>query len=369
MPARFRAHRVAALLVLIGAGAWVATGKFSAVGSEEAQAAQPAEKAPTAVEAPTLPTVAVVAPHFADHSRKITISGATAADKMSVLAARTSGVIHALNVEKGDAVKQNDVVMTLEGPELKANVATAEALVAQRDRELKVAESLYRSGNTSELKLTSARSAKAAADSQLSQAQAAADRLELRAPFAGVIEAVDVEQGEWVQPGTKVATLLALDPIVVDAEVSETDIKFIQTGAKARVRLVDGRSFEGTVRFVSKEANSQTRTFPVEVALPNPDDAIPAGMTAEVTLYTPAVKSVTVPRSIITLSEDGTLGLRVVDDRNVAHFAPVTLIDDTPDGLVLAGVPDGVQIVVSGQDLVKDGETVQPVPAPKGALE
>ena len=78
----------------------------------------------------------------------------------------------------------------------------------------------------------------------------------------------------------------------------------------------------------------------------------------------------TVPRSIITLSQDGTLGLRVIDAQNVAHFAPVKLIDDTPDGLVLAGVPEGMRIIVSGQDLVKDGETVQPVAATgDGALQ
>ena len=72
------------------------------------------------------------------------------------------------------------------------------------------------------------------------------------------------------RPERRIATLLALDPIVVDAEVSETDIAFIKPGARARVRLVDDRSFDGTVRYVSQEATAQTRTFPVEVALPNP---------------------------------------------------------------------------------------------------
>jgi multidrug efflux system membrane fusion protein len=71
-----------------------------------------------------------------------------------------------------------------------------------------------------------------------------------------------------------------------------------------------------------------------------------------------------VPRSIITLSEEGVLGLRVVGADNVARFAGVELIDDTAEGLVVTGVPDGVRIIVSGQDLVRDGETVAVKDAP-----
>lgn len=375
MTEKVRLHRVAAILVLVCATAWVVTGKFSAVGSETAQAAQPAPQAdrPAAgagAEAGDLRTVAVETPVFKDHRRAIRMSGNTAPDKQTVMAARTAGVIEALNVVKGQHVPRGAVILQIEGPDLKANVETAQALLDQRIQELQVAEKLFKTGNKSELALIGARSAKAAAESQLSQARAAADRLTLRAPFAGVIDAVPVQLGEWVPTGAPAATLLALDPILVKAEVSEAEVGFIVTGGRADVRLVDGRTLQGKVSFISKEASPQTRTFPIEVSLPNPDGAIPAGMTAEVTLYAPPVKSVTVPRSVITLAEDGTLGLRVVDAQNVAHFAPVRLIDDTPAGLILTGVPDDMRIIVSGQDFVKDGQKVQPVAQPAGgALE
>ena len=148
--------------------------------------------------------------------------------------------------------------------------------------------------------------------------------------------------------------------------MNELDVSEIGSGSKAQVTLVDGRIVEGTVRYLSKLASAVTRTFPVEVALANPDGKIPAGMTAQITLYAPPVRAVTVPRSVITLSDSGELGLRTVDAQNVTHFTPVTLVDDTPQGLVLAGVPDGVRIVVSGQDLVKDGQTVDVVAPPVG---
>lgn len=189
-------------------------------------------------------------------------------------------------------------------------------------------------------------------------ARAAADRLRLEAPFAGVADSVSLELGEWVQTGTPVATILSLDPILVKAEVSEVDLAAVTVGSTARVRLVNGTEMNGTVRLVAREASAQTRTFLVEIALPNPRMALPSGMTAEVSVLAAPVRAVVVPRSVITLSDEGKLGLRVLDRDNAAAFAGVTIIDDTPEGLVVTGVPEGVRIVTAGQDLVSNGDKV-----------
>lgn len=379
MASRIKGHQIWAVLVLVAAALWVGTGKFASVGSEEAHASQAQPDAPaaapgttpgTAAETPAPPGLRVVAamtPVFADHAREIRVSGITGADKRAVLAARTSGVISTLPISKGDRVAADDVVMTVEGMDVTAAVDEAKATLAQRAQELEVAEKLYQSGNTAELQLIKVRADKAAAEAALSQAEAAADRLNLSAPFAGFIDSVEVERGEWVQTGTPIATLLALDPIVVRAEVSELDMGYVAVGDRAEVSLVSGQEMSGTVRHISRDASEGTRTFPIEVALPNPDHAIPSGMTAEVRLYTQPEKAVTVPRSIITLSEEGVLGLRVVGADNVARFAGVELIDDTAEGLVVTGVPEGVRIIVSGQDLVRDGETVAVKDAPAAA--
>lgn len=361
MASRIKGHKIWAVLVLLAAGLWVGTGHFASVGSEAAEAAQADAALPPATAEPAKPalrTVAAVTPVFADHAREIRISGVTGADKSAVLAARANGVIATLDITKGDAVAADQVVMTVDGAEVAAAVAEARATLAQRSQELEVAEKLFASGNTAELQLIKVRADKAAAEAALSQAEAASDRLNLRAPFAGLVDSVDAELGEWVQTGTPIATILALDPIVVRAEVSELDVGFVAVGNRATVRLVNGQSMDGTVRHVARNASEGTRTFPIEVALPNPDRTLPAGMTAEVSLFTRPERAVTIPRSIITLSDEGVIGLRVVGADNVARFAGVELIDDTAEGLVVKGVPEGVRIVVSGQDLVRDGETV-----------
>jgi multidrug efflux system membrane fusion protein len=364
VPAFFNLHRFAAFVVLTAASAWIMTGEFSSVGGAEEPAANgsPAPESAAAeaqtAAAPVLRTVAVMEPSFVDHSRTIRLSGTTAADKRVVLAARSDGVINQLALVNGAAVAAGDMVMALEGPETLAQAEIAAIALEQRERELRVAERLFSGGNTPEIQLTSAQSNRDAAEAELNRAKAAVDRLQLRAPFAGIVEAVEVEMGEWVQTGAPVATILSLDPILVKAEVSEVDVDSVPPGSKASVNLVNGRVMEGTVRLVAREASAQTRTFPVEIMLPNPDSTLPAGMTAEVQLQAAPERATVVPRSVITLAETGEIGLRGVDADQVAHFVPVTILDDTEAGLVVTGVPENLRIIVAGQDLVRDGEKV-----------
>ena len=389
--ARFiKGHTISALVVLVAAAAWVGTGEFTAVGSKIANAAQSpglAETAPATAPAPavapaTEPTTAepaprlrrvveAVVPQFDDHARLIRLSGLTAPGKRAVLAARASGAIETLGIAAGDSVAADAVVLTLEGPEAVAAVTIAESQLDRITRELEVAEKLFVAGNRTEMQVIASRSAATTAQAQLDQARAALDRLQLRAPFAGYVDTVDVERGEWVTAGTKVATLLSLDPIEVKAEVSELYARYLRPGAEADVKLANGQMLRGTVTFVGKEASPQTRTFPVEIALANPGGALGAGMTAEVLLYADPVRSVTVPRSVITLSDKGELGLRVVGADGIARFASVELLDDTPTGLVLGGVPADVRIITVGQDLVRDGDPVVVAgdTAPGGATE
>jgi membrane fusion protein, multidrug efflux system len=349
-------HRVLAFVVGIIAAIWVLTGHFASVGSQMAHADE--VKAEEPVAEATKRTVAVVRAEVADYVRQIRISGVTEADKLAVLAARSNGVVGSLGAELGATVEQGAVVLMLEGSDVEAGVKTAEDQLAQAVERLTVGETLNAKGSLSDTELTNRRAAKSAADAALSQARAAADRLSLTAPFSGTVDAVNVEVGEWVQAGTPIATVIALDPIVVKAEVAERDVANVVIGAPAKVRLITGAELEGVVRHVARKASDKTRTFALEVALPNPDGKIPSGMTAEVRLSAAAVPALSVPRSVLTLNEAGETGLRVLDDKDVAGFLPVKLIDDSETGFVVTGVPQGARVVVAGQDLVRDGDSV-----------
>lgn len=355
MISRLPLHRLLALVVFVAAVLWVLTGHFAAVGSETPEPG--ATEAEAVVETPKR-TVAVVRAEVTDYARLIRISGVTEADKLAILAARSNGVVQELTAEAGDTVERGAVVMLLEGEDVRAAVKTAQDQLAQAAEQLAVGETLSAKGSLPETQLTARRAAKSAAEGALSQAQAAADRLSLVAPFAGTVDAVNVEEGEWVQQGTPIATLIALDPIIVKAEVAERDVAHVAVGAKALVRLVSGVELEGTVKHLARKASDKTRTFALEVDLPNPDGAIPSGMTAELRLTAATQPALTVPRSILTLNEAGQVGLRVVTEGDIAAFLPVDLIDDTEAGFVVTGVPQGARVIVAGQDLVRDGDAV-----------
>ncbi|TIR41110.1 MAG: efflux transporter periplasmic adaptor subunit, partial [Mesorhizobium sp.] len=126
---------------------------------------------------------------------------------------------------------------------------------------------------------------------------------------------------------------------------------------------------EGTVRYISRDASSATRTFRVEIAIPNPDATIPAGMTAEIALSAQPTDAVMLPRSVVTLGDKGDLGIRAVDKDDKVVFFPIDLVDDTPTGLVLGGIPADARIIVAGQELVKEGEVVKPVEADQATIQ
>ena len=367
---KMKLHKILAILVLLVTAAWVATGEFSSVGSAADEAAPPVGEAAAAEEAARpARTVAVIKPPRIEHSRAIRVSGHTDADKRAVLGTRAAGIVEELPVRLGSQVKKGDLIVKLEAEGREAAVETARQLLVQREAEAAAARRLAERGNLPKLQLDNALSALASARSQLEAAEAELDRNTLRAPFDGVIDTVDVELGSSVAAGAQVATILNLNPILAKGEISERDLSFIKAGDKAEITLVNGQQVEGEVRHVSRDATQATRTFRVEVAIDNEDRSVPAGMTVEMTLRADAVDSTVLPRSVVTLSRSGDLGIRAIDADNKVVFYPIDLVDDTSNGLVLGGIPDDVRVIVSGQEMISEGDVVNPVEADQETIK
>lgn len=360
--ARYRFHKLAALAVLTGVAVWVATGEFSSVGSAQNETTA-AESEPAAQPEAALRTVAVVTPPRIMHARAIHVSGHTEAEKRVTLATRVMGVIESLPVKQGQRVERGDLVMRLDAEDKEAAIRMAESVVTQRQAEADAAERLVAGGNAPKLQADQARAALATAKSQLESAKAELAQYEIYAPYNGLIDRVPVQRGSTILAGAEVATLINLDPLLALGEVSERDLRYLKLGDTADIRLVDGKVVKGTLRYISRDASSATRTFRIEVAIPNENKELPAGMTAEITLLTEQTDSVLLPRSVVTLGADGDLGIRAVDKDNKVVFFPIDLVDDTPKGLVLAGIPADARVIVAGQDLVTEGNEVKPVEA------
>ncbi|MEM9779180.1 MAG: efflux RND transporter periplasmic adaptor subunit, partial [Pseudomonadota bacterium] len=163
--------------------------------------------------------------------------------------------------------------------------------------------------------------------------------------------------GSLLQPGGACATLISLNPIKLVGFVPEQDVERLDFGAPAGARLITGQVLSGQVSFLSRSADEVTRTFRVEIQVPNEDQSIRDGVTAEIMIGLDGATGHLVPQSALTLNDTGELGIRANED-GIARFMPVTPIRDDAEGVWISGLPDSVEIIVVGQDFVRDGRKI-----------
>ena len=116
----------------------------------------------------------------------------------------------------------------------------------------------------------------------------------------------------------------------------------------------------GVVSFLSRSADALTRTFRVEIEVPNTDLAIADGQTAEIMIAAEGSLAHLIAQSSLTLNDEGALGVRSVNSENMVEFHPVTLIRDTVDGVWVSGLPEQINIIVVGQEFVRAGVRAEP---------
>ncbi len=234
-----------------------------------------------------------------------------------------------------------------------AATRSAEAAVSSAEAGLKAAQS----------GMQGVEAAIQSAEATVARARTEIDRLTITAPFSGLLETDTAELGSLMQSqggSALCATILQLDPIKLVGFVPELGVGRVEVGAPVRARLTEGGTVEGRVTFLSRSADPVTRTFRVEITVPNPDLSLRAGQTAEIAIEAEGALAHLVPQSALTLNDAGTLGLRVVDADDRAAFLPVEVLRDTPDGVLLTGLPDTANIITVGQEYVTDGVPVAP---------
>lgn len=354
-----KASRIVAVGLVVGAVAWVASGHLVPHESAESRAAI---RADTAAAKPF--RVAVAETKQSPHARKLTLSGRTEANQKVTITARTGGQLTELRVRRGQHVKKGDILAILSDDAREAQVAQATALFNQRKAELEARRKLIEGGMMPKLEAVNLESQFKSAEAGLAGAVAERDRGVLRAPWDGIItEHSEVGGASLAMQGAAVAQMVALDPMLAVVEVSERRLGGLKIGNEAEVRLVTGQKAMGRVRYIARTASQTTRTYRVEVELKNPDGAIPDGITAEVVIPMAPLPASRVPRSALTFSSTGDLGVRVVNGETKVDFVPISVVEDDQNHMWVAGIPDGASVIVQGQDFVREGQNVVAVPA------
>lgn len=383
----------------------------SAQNSEAPEAIADAKAAENAAQA-----VGVVAIHSSATviDSAVILRGETAAARQVDMRAETSGQVISEPLRKGGFVETGEVLCKLDPgtreasldeararlaeararvpeaeagvPSAKASLATARARLEEASINDNAARKLAKGGYASESRVAATAAALRSAEANVKAAEAGLEsarsamlnakagvetamagvakaekeisRLEITAPFEGLLESDTAELGALMQPGGLCATIIQLNPIKLVGYVPETDVGRVAIGAPAGGRFTTGQTVQGRVTFLSRSADPLTRTFRVEITVPNPALAIRDGQTVEIAISSDGASAHLVPQSALTLNDDGALGVRIVTAENTAEFVPVKLLRDVEDGVWITGLPEQADVIVIGQEYVIDGVKV-----------
>ncbi|WOR16403.1 efflux RND transporter periplasmic adaptor subunit [Hyphomonas sp. FCG-A18] len=308
------------------------------------------------------PEVIVTRAQPKPHQVIATLKGRTEADREITVRSETIGTVTNARVNEGMVVKTGALLCGLDVESRAARIAEAEASVEAARLDYEASMQLEEKGWT-----TSNRAAATKATLDRAEAALATARIELRktrivAPFDGVFEARLAEHGDFLSVGAPCGRLVDLDPIIIVVEATEAQMGALNADMPVQVTLATGAEAEGTIRFVARTASPQTRTFRIEVQVDNPDGAIAAGLTASVDIGLGQAPAVLLTPASLVLHDDGRVGVRYVDNDDVVQFAEVTVIDDASDGVWVTGLPGDVNLLVAGQDYLREGVEVTSLP-------
>jgi len=251
----------------------------------------------------TLSSVTIVNSKATNKSKILKSSGFTEADKFVQVRAEVSGRLIARPAQQGDYVEEGDLICQL--------------YIAGREAYPKIV-----------------------------------------APFSGYLETLRVEEGDFLNIGSVCAALIDPDPMLVVADIAEKDIAQVQLGSKANAKLISGRYISGEVTFIASSADKNTRTFRVEISVDNKDRTIRDGVSAEIYIKGKEEPAHKISPAILSLNDQGKLGVRTVTSENRVEFKEINILEDTNSGMWVSGLGEDARIITLGQEYVFQGQTV-----------
>ena len=340
--------------------------------------------------------------------QSIELQGQTIHNKKIDVKSETSGNIDSIEFSRGDKVSQNAEMITISledrnekllsakkdlerlSKELILNEKNRDNLLRQNVERIELYEIEYASAkqlidkglsSKSKLSLASFNLANAKADkedikikfestlanleAQISNVKSVLknikldiDKTSIKAPFDGIISEKMVEETEFISLGTPLFTIIDLDPIKIEGYLSEFDINKVSVGTKAIIEDSNGIKKNGIISFISPSAETSTRTFEITIEADNKDLSYKSGITTKIIIKGSELKAHKIPPSILTLLDDGTVGVKAVDSDNNVTFYSTKTIKDTIDGMWVSGLPEKVNLIVSGQEYISIGEKI-----------
>ncbi len=320
--------------------------------------------------------VRVQAPQKETLAKYFNYKGTVSAWKTANIAPDASGRVGRILKKQGDKVAQGELLATLDMTSLELQQKQARAAVAVAETAFQNArlneermKKMLENKAVSSMQYENAKLALDAADTQLKSARANLDLVDytaknayMKAPFAGIIAARNMEEGDMINPmmgmGQSILTLMDLSKVKVAVDVPAEEIEKIQVGQKCRVTISSrpGESFAGEVYSKNLAADPLSKTFKVEVAIDNPDMKVKAGVYADIAIeYLRHDNVLILPLSALLAGEKEVM----VNESGVARKRAVTVGERNGTRFeVLSGVGPADQVLVEGNYDLKEGTAI-----------
>lgn len=305
-----------------------------------------------------LPTVQAMLTPETIREYNVVIRGRTEAARSVIVRSETAGVVAAAPAVEGSLVRKGAVLCRLNLDARQATLDQARAMYRSRQLQQKASADLHARGYRSQTQVLQDQANLDAAAANVRQAELGVEQMSIRAPFDGVFDKRDAEIGTYLAPGQPCGTMIELNPLLIVGDLPEMEASRVQIGAHAVAQLTSGETLSGRVRYAAREADAQTRTYRVEISVPNPQ-MTRSGLSASVRIGSGSGPAHLVPLSSLVLDAAGRQGVRYVLADGKVAFAPVKVLEETPNGVWVTGLKGPIRVITVGQSYVAEGQKVR----------
>jgi membrane fusion protein (multidrug efflux system) len=323
---------------------------------------------------PPTPAVSTVVARMEAWQPAVDVVGSLSASRGADLAVEVAGVVDQVYYESGGAVRARQPLVRLRAPDEVARLATLQAAADLAAANHARNQRLWDIQGISQAELQASEATLKSSQAQVAEQQALIDKKMIRAPFDGRLGIRNVNVGQYLNPGTVVATLQVLNPINFDFTVPQQLLEQLKVGQKLAVRVdaYPNAEFTGTIETIDPKVDPATRSIAARATLTNGDDQLLPGMYATGRIDTGAPRSfITVPQTAVTFNPYGNTVYKVEEQTAadgtksfVVRQTFVTTGETRGDQIAIlegtngAGIKDGDVIVSAGQFKVQNGATV-----------
>jgi len=294
-----------------------------------------------------------------DFNKVYTINSSSVENNTTTAKSLENGVVKKIYIKEGDFIESNKKIVSFENKELSSEHERNAFEMKKTEKDYLNALSLFEKGIISQNALENLELNLSSTKDKFTKSSERIKDLEHFSKISGVVSKILKVEGEEVSINEPIIEIKEIDPIKFIGYVSQKIYKDISIDDNVSV-VIENKKIPGVIKRISKIGDTSTRTFPIEVIVENQDLSIPVGLSAKIEITLQKQKAHIIPGSSLVMSKEQIIGINTVKNNKV-KFYPVEIISSDINGVWVSNIPEKINLIVSGQNFVTDGDMVNQI--------